>query len=140
MRFFRKKKEAPPSFVTESGELDVGKLLSANPDMLSRFVHQKEGGDNNSAGGGTQQVALPMTTAIAALRQAQELSASYVPANTQETVQNMALSAQYNLGIEAAHGLAMNPGAAGSTPVPSPFGTRSDEPDMKKKKSKKSKN
>ncbi len=136
MNFFKKKKALLPKFVTESGQFDINKLLEANPDVLSRFVPQKEENDEvQGEGGGANQVAMPIALGMAALRQAQELSASYTPAKSQESVQKMALSAQYNLGIEATHGMQMNTGGAGTSPTP--YGPRSEEDaDVKKRKTK----
>mgnify|MGYP001613005452 CR=1 FL=1 len=137
MHCFKKKKSPPPSFVTESGDFDVKKLFATNPDTLSRFMHKKEGDDKGEGeGAGTDRVAMPIALGMAALRQAQELSASYAPAKASDVVQQMALSAQYNLGIEAAHGLQMNAGGAGTTPTP--YGPRSEDDDGDVKKKKKS--
>lgn len=128
---FGKRKKAPPqNFATESGGLDVQKLLETNRDLLPIAPQKKGAGGETS--GGAHQVALPMAMANAALRKAQELSESYAPQASKEAVQQMAVSAQYNLGIEAAHGMQMSAGGAGTTPTP--YGPRSDDGVPKKKK------
>lgn len=109
---------------------DLEKLLAADPNRLSRFIHKNpEAGEGTE--GGTQEVAMPYALALAALRDAKGLSLSYTPAHSAQAVQHMSLSAQQNLGIEAVNGLQMNgPNPGGST---LPMGSSDDSFFNKKK-------
>jgi hypothetical protein len=93
-------------------KLDVQALLQKSPADLPNFINPNQ--DSEDSGGQAHSTSLSLTKGIAALREAQGLSSSYAPAGAAKEVAQMAASAQYNLGIESAQGLAPNMGPAGS--------------------------
>ncbi len=95
----------------QNAVLDINALLQKKD--LPNFINPNQDEDGG-AGAQQQSTSLAMTKGIAALREAQGLSNSYAPANSGKEVAAMAASAQYNLGIEAAHGLSPTPGPSGS--------------------------
>lgn len=111
--------EGSPSFLNENGKLDFDKLMQTNPYLLSSFVNRRHDDDGES-GGAAQQVALPFAEGNAALREAMGKSMSYAPLSSAEKIRNMSLSAQANLGLEAAQGLNMELGEAS---LSNPFGS-----------------
>ncbi len=124
-------KPESPNFLNEKGELDLAKLMQANPDLLSSFINRREDTDGEGEGGGTQEVSMSFAVGLAALRDAMGLSMSYAPLNSADQVRDISLSAQANLGLEAAQGLNMDLGK--SSPA-NPFGGSEDAPAEKKDK------
>ncbi len=120
------KKEEASNFLNEEGGFDFAKLLETNSNLLSSFVHQRE--DEGGKAGGTQEVSMPFAEGMAALRDALGLSMSYAPLNSAAQVQEMSLSAQANLGLEASQGLNMEMGAGNAS---NPFGSEGEAPEKK---------
>ena len=98
-----------------SAKIDSKKLLEMDPRKLPDFINKNQDEDGGGAGSQQHSTSLSMTKGIAALRQAQGLSHSYAPAGAGKEVAGMAVSAQYNLGVEAAQGLTPNMSPGGSS-------------------------
>jgi hypothetical protein len=118
-------KKNNPALITPEGNLDIAKLLEANPNALASFINPNQEGEGGGAGGatGTQAVAMPVAMAIAAARAALDLSPGYVPQAAQQEALEMAAQAQVNLGLEPAQGLEAGPSPMSN--MNSPFGTSS---------------
>ena len=105
------------NFLDENGLVDVEQLLAINPNSLARGPKnpQRGEGEGGSAKNPVMSPVMPVTLADAASRLAEGKSLSYVPAGAAPMVQNMAASAQHNLGIEEVNGFQMNgPNPGGS--------------------------
>ena len=129
-------KDKTPDLLNEKGELDFAKLLQTNPDLLASFIHPRQEDEEGGSEGGNQSTSMSFAVGTAALRDAMGQSMSYAPLNSAEQVQAMSMSAQANLGLEAAQGISMDLGQGSST---NPFGAADPEPTKKQvKKIKKS--
>jgi hypothetical protein len=125
------KKEQAPDLLNEKGELDFAKLLQTNPDLLASFIHPRQEDEDGGSEGGNQSTSMSFAVGAAALRDAMGQSMSYAPLNTAEQVQAMSMSAQANLGLEAAQGLSMDLGRGSAT---NPFGAADPQPSEPTKK------
>lgn len=125
-------KKETPNLLNEKGELDFAKLLETNPDLLASFIHPRQDEEEGAGeAGGAQSVSMSFAVGTAALRDAQGLSMSYAPLSSAEQIREMSMSAQANLGLEAAQGLSMDLGHGSSA---NPFGGSDDTPTDKKDK------
>jgi hypothetical protein len=94
-------------FTNKEGKFDVKKLLAASPKFLSKFIHRSAHADADDTGSGSGNMATATLNVLAAIAHADQRP-HYTPHNSQDLVQDLAVTAQNTLDLSA--GLNVTPG------------------------------
>lgn len=110
-------------FTDEQGKLDVKKLLSARPEILSKFFNKKKSGEGEGGSGEFSNTATATLNVLAAIAQADQRP-HYAPSNSKDAVNALANVAAHNLDLSA--GLGMTPGRSSFPDHQFPSGVNPD--------------